>query len=69
MSSSYHISRSKVLGAFPLLTSTGLVGAVVYYGGMRSDARVNLALILAAIKHGEVATNHTEVIELQKGGS
>jgi glycerol-3-phosphate dehydrogenase len=66
ISSSYLISRSKALEAFPMLKSAGLVGAVVYYDGMHNDARMNLALILTAIKHGAVATNYTEVTKLQK---
>ncbi len=66
ISSSYLISRSKALEAFPMLKSAGLVGAVVYYDGMHNDARMNLALILTAIKHGAVVTNYTEVTSLQK---
>ena len=49
-----------------MLKSAGLVGAVVYYDGMHNDARMNLALILTAIKHGAVVTNYTEVTSLQK---
>ena len=49
-----------------MLKSAGLVGAVVYYDGMHNDARMNLALILTAIKHGAVVTNYTEVTRLQK---
>ena len=66
ISSSYLISRSKALEAFPMLKSAGLVGAVVYYDGMHNDARMNLALILTEIKHGAVATNYTEVTSLHK---
>ena len=49
-----------------MLKSPELVGAVVYYDGMHNDARMNLALILTAIKHGAVVTNYTEVTSLQK---
>jgi len=66
ISASYLISRSKALEAFPMLKSAGLVGAVVYYDGMHNDARMNLALILTAIKNGAVVTNYTEVTSLQK---
>jgi glycerol-3-phosphate dehydrogenase len=47
-----------------MLKSEGLVSAVVYYDGMHPDARMNLALVHTAIKHGAVATNCTEVIKL-----
>jgi glycerol-3-phosphate dehydrogenase len=66
ISASYLMSRSKALEAFPMLKSAGLVGAVVYYDGMHNDARMNLALILTAIKYGAIATNYTEVTGLQK---
>jgi glycerol-3-phosphate dehydrogenase len=63
--SSYLISRSKALDAFPMPKSAELVGAVVYYDGMHNGARMNLALVLAANEHGAVATNSTEVIKLR----
>jgi hypothetical protein len=50
-----------------MLSSAGLVGAVVYYDGMHNDAQVNLALFLAAIKNGAVPTNNTAVIKITKG--
>ncbi|KZW03354.1 DAO-domain-containing protein [Exidia glandulosa HHB12029] len=66
MESSYLMSRGKALEAFPMLQSKGLVGAVVYYDGQHNDARMNIALIMTAVKHGAVVANYCEVTKLLK---
>jgi glycerol-3-phosphate dehydrogenase len=82
MESSYLMSKGKALEQFPMLKSDGLVGAVVYYDGMsdfylapssfsplsgqHNDSRMNLALILTAIKAGATATNYCGVTSLRK---
>ncbi|WFD34199.1 glycerol-3-phosphate dehydrogenase [Malassezia cuniculi] len=68
MYSSYIMTRSKALEAFPMLRTKGLAGAVVYYDGQQNDSRMNVALVLSAIMHGAVAANHTEVVALNKAG-
>lgn len=66
LQSSYFLTRGKALEAFPMLKKDSLVGAMVYYDGQHNDSRMNIALILTAIFHGAVASNHTEVISLIK---
>jgi glycerol-3-phosphate dehydrogenase len=64
ISASYLMSRSKAIESFPMLNSQGLVGAVVYYDGMHNDARMNLALILTAVKEGAVVANYVSATKL-----
>ncbi|ESK86944.1 glycerol-3-phosphate dehydrogenase [Moniliophthora roreri MCA 2997] len=66
MESSYLMSKGKALETFPMLKSDGLVGALVYYDGQHNDSRMNIALILTAVKHGAVVANYTEVTQLHK---
>jgi len=37
--------------------------------GQHNDSRMNIALIMTAVKHGAVVANHTEVIKLLKDAS
>ncbi|KAF8965939.1 FAD dependent oxidoreductase-domain-containing protein [Flammula alnicola] len=67
METSYLMSKGKALETFPMLKSDGLVGAVVYYDGQHNDARMNIALIMSAVKHGAVVANYCEVTKLLKG--
>ncbi|KZS97959.1 DAO-domain-containing protein [Sistotremastrum niveocremeum HHB9708] len=69
MESSYLMSRGKALEAFPMLKSDGLVGAVVYYDGQHNDSRMNVALILTAVKQGATVLNHAGVTQLHKGSN
>ncbi|KAH7923338.1 DAO-domain-containing protein [Leucogyrophana mollusca] len=69
METSYLMSKGKALETFPMLKSEGLVGAVVYYDGQHNDSRMNVALIMTAVKHGAIVANHCEVTELQKGSN
>ncbi|KAF8182337.1 FAD dependent oxidoreductase-domain-containing protein [Pholiota molesta] len=66
MESSYLMSKGKALETFPMLKGDGLVGAVVYYDGQHNDARMNVALIMTAVKHGAVVANYCEVTNLHK---
>jgi glycerol-3-phosphate dehydrogenase len=66
ISASYLMSRSKAIEAFPMLQTRNLVGAVVYYDGMHNDARMNLALVLTAVRYGAAAANYVEVTKLLK---
>ncbi|KAG8800779.1 mitochondrial glycerol-3-phosphate dehydrogenase [Serendipita sp. 399] len=66
ISASYLMSHSKAIEAFPMLQARGLVGAVVYYDGMHNDARMNIALIMTAVKHGAAVANYVEVTKLLK---
>ncbi|KAK7035830.1 glycerol-3-phosphate dehydrogenase [Favolaschia claudopus] len=66
MESSYLMSKGKALETFPMLKSEGLVGAVVYYDGQHNDTRMNLALIMTAVKYGATVANYCEVTQLHK---
>ncbi|KAM3720800.1 putative glycerol-3-phosphate dehydrogenase [Dirofilaria immitis] len=63
---SYYINKSQALELFPMLKKESLVGALMYYDGQHDDARMNLAIILSAIRHGAKATNHVKVSKLLK---
>ncbi|PPQ70371.1 hypothetical protein CVT25_000082 [Psilocybe cyanescens] len=66
MESSYLMSKGKALETFPMLKSDGLVGALVYYDGQHNDSRMNIALIMSAVKAGAVVANYCEVTQLHK---
>lgn len=66
LESSYFLTKSKALEAFPMLKRENLSGAMIYYDGTQNDARTNLALALTAIQQGAVATSYTEVVSLLK---
>lgn len=66
MESSYIMSKGKALEAFPMLNSNGLVGALVYYDGQHNDSRMNIALIMTAVKLGATVANYCEVTALHK---
>ncbi|KAI8362768.1 FAD dependent oxidoreductase-domain-containing protein [Blakeslea trispora] len=66
LESSYFLTRSKALEAFPMLKKDELVGALVYYDGQHNDARMNVALAMTAACHGATVANHCEVTKLTK---
>ncbi|KAK6051710.1 FAD dependent oxidoreductase, partial [Cooperia oncophora] len=43
---------------FPMLKSESLKGALIYYDGTHNDARMNLAIVLTAIRHGAKMSNN-----------
>jgi glycerol-3-phosphate dehydrogenase len=49
-----------------MLNKDQLKGSLVYYDGAHNDARMNLAIVLTAIRHGATATNHVKVERLLK---
>ncbi|ETW81338.1 hypothetical protein HETIRDRAFT_317931 [Heterobasidion irregulare TC 32-1] len=67
MESSYLMSKGKALETFPMLKRDGLVGALVYYDGQHNDSRMNMALIMTAVKLGATVANKVEVTKLHKG--
>ncbi|KIO05263.1 hypothetical protein M404DRAFT_141245 [Pisolithus tinctorius Marx 270] len=66
MESSYLMSKGKALEIFPMLKRDGLVGAVVYYDGQHNDARMNVALVMTAVKLGATVVNYCGVTDLHK---
>lgn len=64
--SSYFLTRSKALDAFPMLKKDNLVGALVYYDGAHNDSRMNVSLAMTAALYGATVVNHLEVTGLTK---
>jgi len=64
--SSYFLTKSKALDAFPMLKKTNLVGALVYYDGAHNDSRMNVSLAMTAALYGATVVNHVEVTGLEK---
>ncbi|KAK6062745.1 Glycerol-3-phosphate dehydrogenase, mitochondrial 1 [Seiridium cupressi] len=64
--SSYFLTKSKAVDAFPMLKSTDLVGAMVYYDGAHNDSRMNVSLAMTAAVYGATIVNHAEVTGLLK---
>ena len=64
--SSYFLSKSKAIHAFPMLNQAGLVGALVYYDGAHNDSRMNVSLAMTAALYGATVVNHAEVTGLMK---
>ncbi|KAH8897835.1 DAO-domain-containing protein [Thozetella sp. PMI_491] len=64
--SSYFLTRSKALDAFPMLKQDGLVGALVYYDGAHNDSRMNVSIAMTAALYGANVVNHAEVTSLLK---
>ncbi|KFH44246.1 Glycerol-3-phosphate dehydrogenase-like protein [Hapsidospora chrysogenum ATCC 11550] len=67
--SSYFLTRSKALEAFPMLKHDDLVGALVYYDGAHNDSRMNVSIAMTAALFGATVANHTEVTGLLKDSS
>ncbi|PHH61265.1 hypothetical protein CDD81_643 [Ophiocordyceps australis] len=66
LESSYLVSRTRALEAFPLLRRDNLVGALVYYDGQHNDSRMNVSLAMTAALYGATLLNHVEVTALEK---
>ncbi|RDL38005.1 uncharacterized protein BP5553_05438 [Venustampulla echinocandica] len=66
---SYFLTKSKALDAFPMLKRTNLVGALVYYDGAHNDSRMNVSLAMTAALYGATVVNHMEVTGLEKDAS
>ncbi|KKZ68662.1 glycerol-3-phosphate dehydrogenase [[Emmonsia] crescens] len=67
--SSYFLTKSKALDAFPMLKKDNLFGALVYYDGAHNDSRMNVSLALTAALYGSTVVNHMEVTGLTKDES
>ncbi|KAF2771282.1 DAO-domain-containing protein [Teratosphaeria nubilosa] len=63
---SYFMTRSKALDAFPMLNKDNLWGALVYYDGAHNDSRMNISLAMTAALYGATMVNHLEVTGLEK---
>ncbi|KAG9241622.1 mitochondrial putative glycerol-3-phosphate dehydrogenase [Calycina marina] len=63
---SYFLTKSKAIDAFPMLKQENLVGALVYYDGAHNDSRMNVSLAMTAALYGSTVVNHMEVTSLEK---
>lgn len=66
LESSYLLTRTKAVDAFPQLNAKKLKGAIVYYDGSHNDARMNVSLAVTAAEMGATVLNHVEVVGLEK---
>lgn len=64
--SSYFLTKSKAVEAFPMLKRTDLFGGLVYYDGAHNDSRMNVSLAMTAALYGATVVNHMEVTRLLK---
>lgn len=64
--SSYFLTKSKAIDAFPMLKRDGLVGSLVYYDGAHNDSRMNVSIAMTAALYGATIVNHMEVTGLDK---
>lgn len=64
--SSYFLTKSRALDAFPMLKKDNLFGALVYYDGAHNDSRMNVSLAMTAALYGSTIVNHVEVTGLMK---
>lgn len=64
--SSYFLTKSKAIDAFPMLKRENVVGAMVYYDGAHNDSRMNVSLAMTAALYGSTVVNHMEVTGLTK---
>lgn len=63
---SYFLTKSKALDAFPMLRKDNLVGALVYYDGAHNDSRMNISIAATAALYGTTVVNHMEITSLTK---
>jgi glycerol-3-phosphate dehydrogenase len=66
LGNSEFLSKEVALSRFPMMKKESLKGAVVYFDGQFDDARMNVTLILTAIKQGAVALNYVRALGLLK---
>ena len=66
---SYFLTKSKALDAFPMLKKDDLWGALVYYDGAHNDSRMNVSLAMTAALYGATLVNHMEVTGLERDAS
>ncbi|HSP54144.1 MAG TPA: FAD-dependent oxidoreductase, partial [Dehalococcoidia bacterium] len=59
------LSRNEVLQDEPRLQPEGLLGGIRYYDAVTDDARLTLAVILAAVERGAAAVNYVEAVSLE----
>ncbi|GKZ73927.1 mitochondrial glycerol-3-phosphate dehydrogenase [Aspergillus niger] len=67
--SSYFLTKSKAIDAFPMLRKDNLFGAMVYYDGAHNDSRMNVSLAMTAALYGATVVNHMQVTGLEKDSS
>ncbi|KAF7595731.1 mitochondrial glycerol-3-phosphate dehydrogenase [Aspergillus hancockii] len=67
--SSYFLTKSKAIDAFPMLRKDNIFGAMVYYDGAHNDSRMNVSLAMTAALYGSTVVNHMQVTSLTKDAS
>ncbi|KAL9127412.1 MAG: hypothetical protein Q9217_003708 [Psora testacea] len=64
--SSYFLTKTRAMDAFPMLRKDNLFGALVYYDGAHNDSRMNVSLAMTAALYGSTVVNYIEVTGLEK---
>ncbi|KAL8900290.1 MAG: hypothetical protein Q9207_005766 [Kuettlingeria erythrocarpa] len=64
--SSYFLTKSRALDAFPMLKKENLFGALVYYDGAHNDSRMNVSIATTAALYGATVVNYMEITGLEK---
>jgi len=62
------LGRRGVLKIEPLLRERGLTGGALYYDAQTDDARLVLATMRSAHRHGATCLSYARVVSLEKGG-
>jgi len=62
------LGRRGVLKIEPLLRERGLTGGALYYDAQTDDARLVLATMRSAHRHGATCLSYVRVVSLEKGG-
>ncbi len=74
LAGSENIARSRGLtigrlrSSHPSLRSDGLVGGAIYQDALMDDARVCIAVLQTAARHGAVLANYVEAVDFEKHG-
>ncbi len=63
---SYFLTKSRALDAFPMLKKDNLWGALVYYDGAHNDSRMNISLAMTGALYGATIVNYMEVTGLER---
>jgi glycerol-3-phosphate dehydrogenase len=63
---SRRLSRRGIQSAMPAMRSQGLLSGALFYDALMDDARVCLAVLQTASRHGAVLANYVEAVDFEK---
>ena len=65
---SRRLSMRQIRAALPHLNAAGLLGGALYHDAQMDDARLCLAVLQTAARHGAVVANYVEAVAFEKSG-